>query len=71
MNSEIDNIIKLNELKFELKKNLKLKNIAKKEKRTKELRCFWSWPFGHLWRRNGYGGDVKCEVCEKIFQNNS
>ena len=62
------------------KKEIKnLKRLAKKEnllietdllnKRKIERKCFWTWPWGHVWKKGGCypgGEDDYCSVCGKM-----
>ena len=31
--------------------------------RAKELRCFWTWPFGHIWDGYRDSGHRACVIC--------
>ncbi|MFH1392841.1 MAG: hypothetical protein ABIG73_00440 [Patescibacteria group bacterium] len=39
----------------------------KKEKSKKfvgQLKCFWTWPFGHIWGGHSGSYDRSCVICE-------
>lgn len=41
--------------------------------RTAPARCFWTWPFGHIWGRHPSKSsyDRKCVVCHKSSTRSS
>jgi len=38
---------------------------AKKERRRRSWKCFWTWPWGHLWKLNRYRARWECLNCDK------
>lgn len=36
------------------------------EQRSKHHKCFWTWPWGHIWGAANSSSDKKCVICSKI-----
>lgn len=58
----------------EKKEQVKRENLCQEtlllNRRKMERKCFWTWPWGHTWRKGKcYPGgiDDHCFICKKLY----
>ena len=51
--------------KERLDQQIKTKRLEKKGRRARQLRCFWTWPWGHIWKAGETSYDRICAICGK------
>jgi len=47
------------QLKAERRERGRIQKVKNRERKAQERKCFWTWPFGHRYRRRG-GGCINC-----------
>lgn len=48
------------------KELIRLRKSKDDAKRKKHHTCFWTWPWGHLWKPGPLSFTEVCEVCGKV-----